>query len=285
MNQKKQLIAFFLAAAVVNTTTTASELQGYFADFTNFAVIHNINADDATVSVPSGYEGCNFDPPNVVFGANFTSGLAYRNGNLYGLEWDGGSGPDIYLYSLSAGPCASGDRIGVPVGFANLESLAYCPSDGYFYSVDFDFSSPHQGQLIRIDPDTGAGSSVGTHMSPDVRITGLFCSTQGQLWAVSSGFGGASGRNGELLMVNRDTGVEAPIGELGLPPNSVESLAQDPDVPGRFLALGFGLFEVDQITGNAKIVGGNFDKFWSMASVITDVILIDDFEGNTADVN
>ena len=192
-----------LLLTLIYTASSVAQVQGYFADFTNFAVLYDVSTDDASTSIPPGYTSCNFDPPNVVFGANFTSGLAYGDGLLYGLEWDGGSGPDIYLYSLSPGPCATATRIGGPVGHTNLESLAFCPADGYFYSVDFDYTSPHLGQLVRIDPATGTGTLVGNHMAPDVRITGLFCSAQGQLWAVSSGFGGASGRNGELLRVDR----------------------------------------------------------------------------------
>ena len=47
-------------------------------------------------------------------------------------------------------------------------------------------------------------------MAVDVRIVGMVCDPEGQLWAVSSGF---ATRNSELLKVDRTTGVETLVGE------------------------------------------------------------------------
>jgi len=245
----------------------AAGMQAYFADFTNPAVLADVNPANAAVTIPPAYSSCASAPPNVVFGVNFTSGLAYRNGTLYGLEWQNGGGPPIFLYSFSAGPCATGTRVGTTaVGPINLEGLAYCAVDGFFYSVDFDFPA-HLGQLVRIHPSTGVGTLVGAHMALDVRIVGMVCDAGGQLWAVSSGFGGATGRNPELLQVNRNTGVETLIGLLNLPANQVESLAIEPAGTGQMFAAGKALYRVNSTTGAATLIGGTFNEIWAMAGL------------------
>ena len=246
----------------------AEPLKAYVADFNTPAVIVDIDSQNGSQSVPPEYTNCNFNPPNTVFSVNFTSGLTYnsaRGGVFFGLEWDGGNGPDIYLYAFSNVLCATGGRIGGQVGHTNLQSLAFCEIDGFFYSVDFDFASPHLGQLVRIDPNTGAGTLIGNHMAPDVRIVGMVCDTEGDLWAVTSGFGGPSGRFPELLKIDRTTGVETVIGWLNLPPNTVESLAIDPDFPDDLFAAGTRFYQVNKSTGAATLIGGTFDKVFSMA--------------------
>lgn len=275
---KRTLIGLLLLA-MGSGPLQAAGMQAYFADFTNPAVLSDVNSANAVVTVPPAYSSCASAPPNVVFGVNFTSGLAYRNGTLYGLEWQGGGGPPIFLYSFSAGPCATGTRVGaVAVGPVNLESLAYCAADGSFYSVDFDYGA-HLGQLVRINPSTGVGTLIGAHMAFDVRIVGMVCDPAGQLWAVSSGFGGAGGRNPELLRVNRATGVETLVGLLGLPANQVESLAIDPATPSLLFAAGKALYRVSTSTGAATLVGGTFNEFWAMAGIPSNVnIFADGFE-------
>ncbi len=121
---------------------SANGMQAYFADFTNPALLSDVDSASAAVTVPPAYVACASQPPNVVFGVNFTSGLAYRDGILYGLEWENGNGPAIFLYRFAADNCATGTRVGGATGHANLESLAYCEADGFFYSVDFAFEAP-----------------------------------------------------------------------------------------------------------------------------------------------
>ncbi|GJM09355.1 MAG: hypothetical protein DHS20C11_16310 [Lysobacteraceae bacterium] len=256
---------------MVTTPSNAGQMQGYIADFINPATLSDVDADTAAVGIPPAYAGCAFAPPNVVFGVGFTSGLSYAGSALYGIEWDG---VDIYLYSFDASGCAVGNRVGAsPVGAANLESLAYCPIDGFFYSVDFDFAAPHLGQLVRIDPLTGIGTPIGSHMSPDVRIVGMVCDGNGLLWAVTSGF---ASRNPELLNVDRTTGVETLIGPLGLPANEVESLAVDPATPFSLFAAGKALYAVNAATGAASLVGGSYETVYAMAG--TDLFFFGNFE-------
>ena len=90
---------------------------------------------------------------------------------------------------------------------------------------------------------------MGTNMAPGVPIVGMVCGLDGQLWAASSGFGDGFGRPPELLKVNRTTGVETVVGQLGVPPNEVESLAIDPAAPNKLFAAGKTLYEVNSSIG------------------------------------
>ena len=265
MKINMQAMIIGLLGLVLNTSPlNADGMQTYFADFVNPAVLWDIDSTTAALTVPPAYAACASDPANTVFGVNFTSGLAYRDGILYGLEWENGNGPAIFLYSFATDNCATGTRVGGATGHTNLESLAYCEADGFFYSVDFDFASPHLGQLLRIDPATGVGTLIGNHMAVDVRIVGMVCDPEGQLWAVSSGF---ATRNAELLKVDRTTGVETLVGELNLGPSEVESLAIDPDKPGQLFAAGLALYEILKSTGTAIRISGGLNQAWAMAGV------------------
>ena len=72
-----------------------AQLKGYDDDVFDGspAVISHIDASTGLGSVPEEYNNCNSNPPNVLFSVNFTSGLTYVGDTLYGLEWEGGSGP------------------------------------------------------------------------------------------------------------------------------------------------------------------------------------------------
>ena len=265
------LVILFLLLPINNVNSES--MQAYFADFMNFATLEGINSDTASVTIPPEYSACTFSPPNVVFNAGFTSGLAYRDDVLYGLSW---SGEDISLYSISSGPCAMGSIITPVIGFSNLESLAYCQDEDMFYSVDFDFPS-HLGQLARIDPTAQNVSLIGSHMAFDVRITGLVCDINGQLWAATPGHGG---RSSELLKINRTTGVETVVGPTGIAAGIVEALAIDRDKPNGLMYInGAGLYEVNTSTGNALSLSGSFDKFYAMAGLpVSNLIFADGFE-------
>ena len=71
------------------------------------------------------YATCHVDPGPVhaVDGVGPTTGLAYRYYTLYGLEVDASAAApnDVFLYTMAASPCATGTRIGPPVGYTNLE--------------------------------------------------------------------------------------------------------------------------------------------------------------------
>ena len=256
-----------------SNTVNAENMQAYFADFMSSATLEDINSDNASVTIPPEYSTCAFSPPNVVFTAGFTSGLAYRDDVLYGLSW---SGEDISLYSMSSGPCAIGSIITPITGLSNLESLAYCADEDMFYSADFDFPN-HIGQLAMIDPTAQNVSLIGSHMSFDVRITGMVCDSSGQLWAATPGHGG---RSSELLKINRISGVETVVGATGIAVGVVEALAIDRDKPSNLMYInGSELFEVNKSTGNAISRGGSFAKFYAMAGLpASDIIFAHGFE-------
>jgi hypothetical protein len=55
-----------------------------------------VDVDAGSGAVPPEYAACPFAPPKVVFSVNFTPGYAYGDDfsdTLYGLEWNGGTGP------------------------------------------------------------------------------------------------------------------------------------------------------------------------------------------------
>jgi len=269
----KNLILLLVLLCVINTSADAENMQAYFADFINPATLEDINSSTAGLTIPSEYSGCNFKPPNVIFTALFTSGFAYRNEVLHGLSWEN---TDITLYSISEGPCAIGNFIGSQLGISNLESLAYCQDNDSFYSADFDYAN-HVGQLVRIDPLAQSPSLIGSHMTFDIRITGMVCDASGQLWAVTPGHGG---RNSELLKINRSTGSETVIGATGIANNVVEALAIDRDKPNDVMYInGNGLYEVNKNTGNATFIGGSFNKIYAMAGLPrSDLIFENGFE-------
>ena len=256
----------------------AVNLQAYIDDLGGSMTLSDIHATTSAVSIPAAYASCGSVPPNTVTGVSFTSGLAYKDGTLYGLEWDGGTGPDIYLYAYSPGPCAVGTRVGVmPIGEINLESLAYCESNHMFYSVNFDFGT-HFGELVVIDPETGQGGSIGVLMDENVRVTGMVCDDD-VLWAVTSGFGGPPpmGRDPELIAIDPNSGMFGVVGLLMLPALEVESIAIDPAFPGRLYAAGKALYVVDKTSGLAtQVESETYDEVWGMAA--TDVIFANRFE-------
>lgn len=169
-----RLVLISVLTVCLTTVPAWGQFKGYDSDLST-AVLIDIDSGSGLGSIPSERAGCVFSPPNTVFAVDFTSGLAYKDDTLYGLEWEGGSGP-IFLYTMPSSGCATGTRVGSqPVGFTNLESLVYVPGDGVgvFYSVDFD-TGLHTGRLIRIDPATGIGTVVSGHrMSFDVFVGGL----------------------------------------------------------------------------------------------------------------
>jgi hypothetical protein len=175
--------------------------------------------------------------------------------------------------------CAGGMRVGgisvVPVGFTNLESLVYCPTDERLYSQDFDFGA-HAGRLIRIDPLTGAGELAGGPMATDIQIGGMTYDPETDtIYAVTLGF---AARRPELLTINKETGEESSIGFLGagIADRDIQSLVLDQSVsPSRLLAAGNRkLFQIDKATGAASpmlSVATNYNgTIWAMAAPLID---------------
>ena len=251
----------FSFALLLSLPATA-QLKGIHDDLAGLRVI--VDVDLASGAIPPEYNTC-VNPPaplNQLY-ASFTVGLAYSDDasdTLYGIEWDnGGSGPDIYLHTIADNFCAVGTRVGaLPVGFVEMQSLAYCATDGFLYSQTFNFGS-HLGQLVRIDPVTGAGTAVGGAQPFDVRIMGMACDAGGTLWAVTAGHGSLLP---ELYTVNPNTGVASLVGATGTPSLSLLSLALD---GGTLVAGGTAVHHLSMSTGAATLQGGSYNSLWSMS--------------------
>jgi hypothetical protein len=226
-------------------------LRGYQADFVLPARMVALDAGTGASSVPAEYAGCPTVPPNLVFVSNFLAGMDSMGTTVYGLEWEGGTGPRVFLVTCTTDFCATCTRVGtVPVGFTNLEGLAACPEDGFLYSTDFDFAT-HLGRVVRIDPLTGIGTLLGSALPADVRVVGMTC-VAGQVYGVTSAF---AGRPTELWRLDRLAGGGTLVGPLGLPPNTVEGLAS---CDGQLRASGTSLHAIDMGTGQTTPVGGSY---------------------------
>ena len=251
-------------------------------------LINAIDPVSGAATAPAEYNTCNSTPRNVLFSTNFTSGFAYcpsesaSEQDLYGLEWEGGSGPNIFLYKMGATfGCAVGERVGAqPVGGTNLESLAYCTADGFFYSASFNFGT-HLGRLVRINRQTGVGTPIGDPLPRDVRIVGLtYDPTSGMLLGVTSAFGAL---DAQLWKIDPATANATLVGPTGTAPNTIESLTLADtsqiqlavaDLPlssvgGSTVLIGGGttLYGLDPNTGTATAIGGSYGgKQFAMAA-------------------
>lgn len=249
-------------------TSAMAQLTGYDVNFSDAtpAVLTDINVLSGLTSVPPSNAECNASPPNTIFSVNFTSGFSTLSNTIYGLEWDGGSGPDIFLYTLTDLGCSIGTRIGQQaVGFNNLESLLYYPPKNTFYSADFNETS-HLGRLIRIDPATGTGEVVGEFMSEDIKIVGLTYDVgTGVIYGLTQGWGA---RSPELVTIDPETGLETLVGPTETAPNALQSLAVDNSLSSLGLyAAGSRLYEINPATGAATSIGGDFNgTVWAMFS-------------------
>ncbi|MGY0505252.1 DUF6923 family protein [Luteimonas sp. e5] len=107
----------------------------------------------------------------------------------YYVGHDGGS----WLYRLNVDTNAFVDRVNVGSALADTTDLAFSPIDGMIYSVNST-----GGDLIRVNPATGASQVVAAGLLPTGETTGggfggLFFDSQGTLYAYKSGSGGAFG--------------------------------------------------------------------------------------------
>ena len=215
--------------------------------------------------VPLEYGAC-AEPTgslNAVREVETIAGLAYGQARLYGIEL-AASGSEAHLVELAPSVCAVGSRVGTAaVGFSGLESLAAC-TGGPLFSADWDAASG-RSRLVRIDPATGVGALVSSHlMAQDLRIVGLSCTSDGSiLWALTSGEGA---RPAELLTVDPATGVETVIGPTGTAAGALQALELDRGSPStRLIAAGTAIYTLDPATGTATLLGGSFGGVRALA--------------------
>jgi len=254
------LIAGLLGPAV--TLAGGEYVKAYSNGFKNPALIYDISISTAAPRVPPEWGNCAAGPPNIAF-TGFISGLAYRQGVLYALEWDETN--TIHLLVFDDPVCAAGTRIGSgkAVGVDGLESLAYCSDNDRFYSANFDFGT-HLGEFYWIDPSTGNGTQIGGSLPTDVFLVGMTCSSSGDLYAISAGF---ASRDAAFFSVDRSNGEVKQIGLLGTEPQELQSLHLYGD--GNFYSAGNQLHRIDHKTGVATTVpakGLFVETVWGMGA-------------------
>jgi len=263
-----------LLLAVVSAPPAAAQIKGYeyFSPPPTLGphALHDVDPDTGASSVPVENADCPAVPQDrVLSGVDAGSGMAFSGSVLFGLDYDGGLGPDIYLfrYLLDADSCTIGERIGgvpAPVGFTNLESLAFCPTNGKFYSASTPNNITIPGSLIEIDPLTGMGVVVGSPLPIGLFVRGMAHDpATGLLFAVGKDH---AGEVSQLWALNKETAEATAVGPTGR--NDLEGLALDLRVGApRILAGGTEVYELDPSTGAATLVGGDYPgKLFAMAS-------------------
>lgn len=239
-------LALVIAVAVAPALSVAAEFhavqfRAYSGQFQLFLDL------DASGSVSRS--GPVFSPAGGIFGATFVGEV------FHGAEYDNASG-HYFLSTIPHVGNATGARVGAtPIGFPNVEALAWYPAGQKLYGASFVFGM-HVTTLIEIDPATGVGASIG-ELPFDVWIVGMACAPDGTLYGVTAPFGAnpffAVPR---LYTIDRATGAATHVGPLGTA-KPLQSLEWD--YTGNRLVGAFEqLHSVNTSTGEATLIGGNF---------------------------
>jgi sugar lactone lactonase YvrE len=144
--------------------------------------------------------------------------------------------PASNLYTID--PATGSSRTVGPVGPANVTDIAF--HGPTLYGVSFS-------QLLRIDPDTATGTTIG---SLGFTTNGLAVATDGTIYAGTTA--------GELITVNPVTGAGTLVGSFGGGLSSSGDLVLDSnDVLYGALNQGGAvvLARVDRATGAATVIG------------------------------
>ncbi|MCI0636209.1 MAG: hypothetical protein L0206_20195, partial [Actinobacteria bacterium] len=149
-----------------------------------------------------------------------------------GAGLGGGGGPST-LYRLDPRDGSVIQTIG-PIGFNEVVGLAFHPVTGVLYGT----SNGGGGQLIRIDPKTGAGIAVGP---TGPQIPDLSFAPSGTL------YGWDEPSNDDLVTINLTTGAVTTVGNCGL---GTGQLGLAVDVTGNLrMKSSTTLYSVDRVTG------------------------------------
>ena len=159
---------------------------------------------------------------------------------LYAVDGSGGAPSTLYLLDPSNGRVIR--EIG-PVGFNEVTGLAFNPVTGILYGV----SSPENGtgELIRIDPETGAGTAIGS-LGLSVGTPDLAFAPSGLLyvWTESTD---------DLARVDLATGAATVVGDCGVP-TARTGLAIDASGNAVMKEFNGNLYSVDRVTGACTLL-------------------------------
>ncbi|UCG70363.1 MAG: hypothetical protein JSV09_04915 [Thermoplasmata archaeon] len=174
---------------------------------------------------------------------------------LYGLT---GPGLNKSLVIVDTNTAVSTEIGLVGYGFA-LEGLAYNEADGYLYGST-GATSDEEASLIKIDPETGAGTRVGFFNDPGAfEVDGLsFDPTTGILYGVNEGI---LGNNGRLYTIDVSSGQASFVGDMGKDVDEV-GIAFDSD--GTLYgadAYSNHLYTIDKNDATTTVIGSlGFDR-------------------------
>lgn len=168
-------------------------------------------------------------------------------GQVIGYAVNSGGDDNLYSIDLQTGVTT---LIG-PVGFSDVDGLSFNRETLVLYGIDEDTD-----QLITINTDTGAGTTVGS-LGRNLEETGLTFDDAGNLYASGEdlAFGGNPGfGEGQFFRINPVTGAAARVGPIGF---DVEGLAS---VGGTVYGVtddsnGAIFVSIDPATGAATFIG------------------------------
>ncbi len=168
------------------------------------------------------------------------------------------SGPtDVVTFDQTSGlPTTVG-----PTGFGFPGDLA---SDTRAGSVRVWAPDLTTGQLLSINPATGAGTAIGAFTSPTSIVSMAFDITTGKLFGNTSVGFGAVGSDA-LYEIDPSTGATTFIGQLGI--DNVYALCFDNT--GRLFGVGYdrqALFEISPTTGAVSLVGAVAGAIYDIAT-------------------
>jgi len=176
-------------------------------------------------------------------------GLAFSpDGTLFGVSNPGlGGTGELIRIDPATGKAAPVGRI---EGFLDLSSLAFAP-DGTLFATADETPGTAGSLLIRIDPLTGAGTTIGSIGYPTEAIA---FAPDGTLFGAADVTGDAKAQT--LITIDPKTGAGTIIGSFGPKFTDVDAIAFSPDgiLFGVNLDTGI-LFKIDTATGAGIIVG------------------------------
>ncbi len=240
----EELVLEFAANAMATTgndaTVTITDDDALMIGHTRFigggdtAVNMNVDVHDPGTPLT--------DVGNVVIGMIDVEGAAYDEVN--DVTYIVSDGKQELLGRVDAAGLVT---IVGPVGFQEVQCLAFDPATGTLYGVDDDADT-----LIQIDTATGHGTAIGAPGALGAANVEAceFDSTNNVLYAVNDA-------NNTLLTIDTTTGVGTVVG-TGLGTSAIESLAYDPGADklyGANVSGGGTLVEIDRTAGTFSNIG------------------------------
>jgi len=184
-----------------------------------------------------------------------SGGAVYAEGTFYVLTYIDFFGMTAWSYQI-CDPVAKTYDFSMPenLTFSDVGSaMTYDPSTGNIYSVCIDATDTNKFTLSTMNPATAAKTPV----APVERLYAMAATASGTLYGV--------GADGNLYIVNKNTGELSLVGPTGVIPENNQSAVIDykTDVMywSAYTAEGGALYTVDISTGKAELLSKFDDNY------------------------